>query len=133
VLLQTYTPEHPVIEAVTDHAYEPFIAAEWEQRQMLQYPPAGQLVLLRLSSFDPQAVQRVAQDFAERLDAQLKDLPHTRLGPAPAPILRVARRFRWQILLKFPPAQPLPDLQPLRQACPTQVSLTIDVDPLNLS
>ena len=133
VLLQTYTPEHPVIEAVTDHAYEPFIAAEWEQRQMLQYPPAGQLVLLRLSSFDPQAVQRVAQDFAERLDALLKALPHTRLGPAPAPILRVARRFRWQILLKFPPAQALPDLQPLRQICPTQVSLTIDVDPLNLS
>ena len=133
VLLQTYTPDHPVIEAVTDHAYEPFIATEWEQRQLLQYPPAGQLVLLRLSSFEAQAVQRVAQDFAQRLDALLKDLPHNRLGPAPAPILRVARRFRWQILLKFPPGQPLPDLQALRETCPTSVSLTIDVDPLNLA
>ncbi len=133
VLLQTYTPEHPVIEAVTHHAYEPFIAAEWEQRQVLQYPPAGQLVLLRLSSFDPQTVQRVAQEIAQRLDVLLKDWPHTRLGPAPAPILRVASRYRWQILLKFPPELPLPHLQPLRELCPTPVSLTIDVDPLNLS
>lgn len=39
VLLQTYTPDHPVIEAVTQHAYEPFITEEWEQRQLLQYPP----------------------------------------------------------------------------------------------
>ena len=133
VLLQTYTPEHPVIEAVTDHAYESFIAAEWEQRQMLQYPPAGQLVLLRLSSFEAATVQRVAQDLALRLDHLLKDRPHVRLGPAPAPILRVARRFRWQILLKFPLGAPLSDLQALRDACPTTVSLTIDVDPLNLS
>jgi primosomal protein N' (replication factor Y) len=133
VLLQTYTPEHPVIEAVTDHAYEPFIAAEWEQRQILQYPPAGQLVLLRLSSFDPQAVQQFAETLAQRLDTILQDCPHTRLGPAPAPILRVARRFRWQILLKFPLGLPLPNLQALRDLCPTPVSLTIDVDPLNLS
>jgi primosomal protein N' (replication factor Y) len=133
VLLQTYTPEHPVIEAVTHHAYEPFIATEWEQRQILQYPPAGQLVLLRLSSFDAQSVQRVAETIAQHLDTRLQDWPHTRLGPAPAPILRVARRFRWQILLKFPPGLPLPDLQPLRELCPTPVSLTIDVDPLNLA
>jgi primosomal protein N' (replication factor Y) len=133
VLLQTYTPEHPVIEAVTDHAYEPFIAAEWEQRQMLQYPPAGQLVLLRLSSFEAATVQQVTQDLAMRLDHLLKDRPHVRLGPAPAPILRVARRFRWQILLKFPLGDPLPDLQSLGDACSPSVSLTIDVDPLNLA
>ncbi|MEY3297872.1 MAG: hypothetical protein RLZZ597_1132, partial [Cyanobacteriota bacterium] len=54
-------------------------------------------------------------------------------GPAPAPILRVARRFRWQILLKFPLGASLPDLQSLRETCPTTVSLTIDVDPLNMA
>ena len=133
VLLQTYTPEHPVIEAVADQAYEAFIAAEWEQRQMLSYPPSGQLVLLRLSGFDPQTVQRVAQALAQCLDRLLKDYPSTRLGPAPAPILRVARRFRWQILLKFPLGASLPDLQSLRETCPTTVSLTIDVDPLNMA
>lgn len=133
VLLQTYTPEHPVVEAVASHAYASFIATEWEQRHLLNYPPAGQLVLLRISGFDPQIVQRVAQDLAQRLDSLLTGYPHTRLGPAPAPILRVARRFRWQILLKFPLGASLPDLQSLREDCPTSVSLTIDVDPLNMA
>jgi primosomal protein N' (replication factor Y) len=67
VFLQTYTPDHPVVEAVTGHAYEGFIAAEWAQRQMLQYPPAGQMVLLRLSSTDPDAVQQTAEILAQQV------------------------------------------------------------------
>lgn len=133
VLLQTYTPDHPVVEAVTRHGYEEFIHTEWEQRQLLQYPPAGQLVLLRLASLDPQAVETTAHTLATKLDQQLADLPHTRLGPAPAPILRVARRYRWHLLLKFPAGIALPPLQRIQDHCPGNVSLTVDVDPLNLA
>ncbi|TVP64944.1 MAG: primosomal protein N', partial [Leptolyngbya sp. LCM1.Bin17] len=133
VLLQTYTPEHPVIEAVTQHAYDRFIHTEWEQRQLLQYPPAGQLVLLRLASPEAQAVEQTAHSLAAQLDDLLADLPHTRLGPAPAPILRVARRYRWHLLLKFPVGLAIPDLQAIKRHCPATVSLTIDVDPLNLA
>jgi primosomal protein N' (replication factor Y) len=48
--------------------------------------------------------------------------------------MRVARRYRWQILLKFPPDVPveLPDLEQLRAICAKDISLTIDVDPLNM-
>jgi primosomal protein N' (replication factor Y) len=133
VILQTYTPEHPVIEAVTDHAYEGFIAAEWAQRQLLQYPPAGQMVLLRLSSTDEKAVQQTAHALAQRVTQQLADSPFQLLGPAPAPIPRVAQRFRWHLVVKGPAQCPLPDLQGLKQHCPAAVSLAIDVDPLNLA
>ncbi len=132
VILQTYTPEHPVIEAVTQHAYTPFITTEWQQRQHHQYPPAAQLVLLRLSSLDPQAVERLATTLAADLKNQLASIPHNLLGPAPAPILRVAQRYRWHLLLKFPLGLPIPNLQDLRRRCPNSVNLTIDVDPLNL-
>ncbi|MGF1567375.1 MAG: primosomal protein N' [Nodosilinea sp.] len=133
VILQTYTPEHPVIEAVTRHDYEAFITTEWEQRQLLQYPPAGQLVLLRMGSPDPEAVQRTAETLATRLTNLLEGTAYTLLGPAPAPIVRVARRYRWHILLKFPLGVSRPDLQGLRPYCPANVSLTIDVEPLNLA
>ena len=33
VILQTYTPDHPVIEAVIQHSYTPFITAEWQDRK----------------------------------------------------------------------------------------------------
>ncbi|GAB4296076.1 MAG: hypothetical protein Fur0025_33500 [Oscillatoriaceae cyanobacterium] len=56
------------------------------------------------------------------------------LGPAPAPIMRVGDRFRWQILLKFPQGTPVqfPSLEQLRAQCSSQVSLAVDIDPLSL-
>ncbi|MBW4433236.1 MAG: primosomal protein N' [Pelatocladus maniniholoensis HA4357-MV3] len=131
VIVQTYTPEHPVIETVQNHDYQSFTNTELEQRQALNYPPYGRLILLRLSSLDPIEVQNVAQLIAAALPQQQGlDL----LGPAPANILRVANRYRWQILLKFAPnALPqLPDWEQVRQLCPASVSLTIDIDPINM-
>ncbi|WP_017299166.1 primosomal protein N' [Nodosilinea nodulosa] len=133
VILQTYTPEHPVIEAVTRHAYEGFIATEWTQRQLLQYPPAGQMILLRLSSTDPIGVQETAEALAQRVAQALKGSPYQLLGPAPATIPRLAQRYRWHLLVKGPLGHALPNLQDLKQYCPASVSLTIDVDPLNLA
>ncbi|YAF95466.1 MAG: primosomal protein N' [Nodularia sp. CChRGM 3473] len=131
VIVQTYTPEHPVIEAMQQHDYQSFSQAELEQRQALNYPPYGRLILLRLSSLDPIQVQNTAQIIATALSNQEG---FEILGPAPASIVRVANRYRWQILLKFAPdALPqLPDWESVRSLCGDSVNLTIDVDPLNI-
>lgn len=131
VIVQTYTLEHQVIEAVRSHDYQSFSQTELEQRQALNYPPYGRLILLRLSSLDPIQVQNTAQIIATALSTQEE---FEILGPAPASILRVANRYRWQILIKFAPdALPqLPDWEEVRSLCPPSVSLTIDVDPLNI-
>jgi primosomal protein N' (replication factor Y) len=131
VIVQTYTPEHPIIEAVQKHDYQSFADAELAQRQTLNYPPYGRLILLRLSSLDPIQVQNTAQIIATFLNNKEG---FEILGPAPASILRVANRYRWQILLKFDPdALPnLPDWPEVRSLSPVSVSLTIDVDPINI-
>ncbi len=133
VILQTYAPDHPVIQAVQQYAYEQFVATELGQRSQLNYPPYGRLVLLRFGSTSPIAVQQAAERVALAL-ADLEAQGVKRLGPAPAVILRVARRYHWQILLKLPlhTAVTLPDSTTLRALCASNVSLTIDVDPLNL-
>jgi primosomal protein N' (replication factor Y) len=131
VILQTYTPEHPVIAAVETHNYHDFSGVELEQRKALNYPPYGRLILLRLSSLDGVQVQNTANIIATLLNSKEG---FQILGPAPAAILRVADRYRWQILLKFAPdALPnLPDWEEVRSLCPSGVSLTIDVDPINI-
>ncbi|MBD2248502.1 primosomal protein N' [Nostoc sp. FACHB-888] len=131
VIVQTYTTEHQVIAAVRSHDYHSFSQAELEQRQALNYPPYGRLILLRLSSLDPIQVQNTAQIIATTLSTEEE---FEILGPAPASILRVANRYRWQILIKFAPdALPqLPDWEEVRSLCPSSVSLTIDVDPLSI-
>jgi primosomal protein N' (replication factor Y) len=133
VILQTYSPHHAVIQAVQQQAYESFVQAELQARSALNYPPFGRLVLLRFSGSNPVAVQTAAERVAQAI-APLQAQGIERLGPAPATILRVARRFRWQLLLKLPIATParLPDPAELRSLCASGVSLTIDVDPLSL-
>jgi len=131
VIMQTYTPTHPVIVAVQNNACESFYQTELEQRLALNYPPYGRLILLRLSSFDSIQVQNTA----ERIATALNGLAEWEiLGPAPANILRVANRYRWQILLKFKreTAISLSNWGEIRHLCPASVSLTIDVDPINI-
>jgi primosomal protein N' (replication factor Y) len=132
VILQTYSPYHPVIQSVRYHDYKSFSQAELEQRAALNYPPYGNLILLRLSGLDEVAVEKVAEQLADRLEEVESD--YEILGPAPASIMRVARRYRWQILLKFPADVPaeMPNLTELRDLCSRDISLTIDVDPLNM-
>jgi primosomal protein N' (replication factor Y) len=131
VIVQTYTPEHPVIEAVQRHNYQSFSDEELAQRQALNYPPYGRLILLRLSSPDPIQVQNTAEIIATALSTREG---FEILGPAPANVLRVANRYRWQILIKFAPDDlpNLPDWEEVRSLCPPSVSLTIDVDPVNI-
>ncbi len=60
VILQTYTTEHPVVLAVKQHECESFIVNELVQRQALNYPPCGKLILLRLSGVDDGEVSSTA-------------------------------------------------------------------------
>ncbi len=131
VILQTYSPEDPVIQAVQRQDYAAFVATELAQRAALNYPPHGSLILFRLASVHPVAVQQAAEGIAAYLATVLPP-PVERLGPAPAPILRVAGRYRWQLLLKFPPTvEPiLPPVAELRSRCASTVSLLIDRDPI---
>jgi primosomal protein N' (replication factor Y) (superfamily II helicase) len=133
VIIQTYSPEHPVIQAVRQHDYRGFVEIELTQREALTYPPFGRLTLIRLSGVDGVEVQKTAEILADAC-SQLMGEDCEILGPAPASIMRVARRYRWHILLKFPldfVANSF-NLNELRNLCSDSVSLSIDVDPLSI-
>lgn len=131
VIMQTYSPQHPVIKAVQRYDYDAFTTQELEERAVLNYPPYGKLILLKLTSLDAIEVETTAEAIADYLIEQ--ETNYEILGPAPASIMRVARRYRWQILLKFPLDVPVElKISELRSLCPSGVSFSIDVDPLNL-
>jgi primosomal protein N' (replication factor Y) (superfamily II helicase) len=140
VIVQTYSPETPVIGAVQRYEFQACVEAELRQRAELNYPPYGQLISLRLSSPDAAHVEKGAYRMAEVLrEAIAADRAKVEvLGPAPANILRVAGRFRWQLMLKLPPnlwGNPhrwkLP-MEEMKNCCDRHLRLTVDVDPLNL-
>jgi primosomal protein N' (replication factor Y) len=103
VVIQTYTPEHYVIQAAARHDYAAFYRREIGYRQEYDYPPVRRMA--RLVYWDKRAEK--AQETAEAMAALL----HNRLlemglaagakvvGPAPAFFARYRGFYRWQILL----------------------------------
>ena len=134
VLVQTYSPEHPVIRHLVDGRYGAFLASEAEQRRLGAQVPFSRACLLRLAAASASATATAAASLAALLQPTIQAAGWTLIGPAPAPVARVAGRSRWQLLLHGPAGSPLPlpGGEVLRGALPRGVSLTIDPDPLEL-
>jgi primosomal protein N' (replication factor Y) len=134
VLVQTYCPDHAVIRHLVDGRYERFLEQELEIRRQAGLVPFSRAALLRLVGVSASATATSATALAARIAPQVEAAGWVMVGPAPAPITRVAGRSRWQLLLHGPPDSPLP-LPPeaaLRQGLPQGVGLAIDPDPLEL-
>jgi len=134
VLVQTYSPSHPVIRHLVDGRYGAFLEAEAEQRHAGGLVPFSRACLLRLAGSSASATATAAASLAALLREPIDAAGWCLIGPAPAPVARVAGRSRWQLLLHGPAgsALPLPEGARLREGLPRGVSLTIDPDPLEL-
>jgi primosomal protein N' (replication factor Y) (superfamily II helicase) len=140
VIIQTYMPDHYTLQYVITHDYKGFFASEIEYRRSLNYPPFSRLVQLRVEGLKAQEVQAKARKLGEELgERQKRDLKLQEqieiLGPAPAPIERLRRRYRWQILLKGKRSAPLLELayRAREIISPSRTArLYVDVDPYNM-
>ena len=101
IVVQTTTPEHPVIARAARHDYDAFAREECQQREDLGYPPYGRLVRCVFEDADKERVTEGAKRCAELLRAKLGDTVHV-LGPADAPMARVRGRHRKHVLVKAP-------------------------------
>ena len=134
VLVQTYSPDHPVIRHLVDGRYEDFLAEETQVRREAGLVPFSRACLMRLSGDSAAATATAAAILAERIRPLCQERQWALVGPAPAPVARVAGRSRWQLLLHGPADSPLPlpAGQQLWEALPRGVSLSVDPDPLEL-
>ena len=134
VLVQTYSPEHPVIRHLVDGNYGAFLEAEACLRQRGGLVPFSRACLLRLAGASASGTATAAAALASLLAADVRSAGWELIGPAPAPVARVAGRSRWQLLLHGPAGTPLPLAagRDLHGLLPKGVSLAIDPDPLEL-
>lgn len=134
VILQTYAPEHPVVQAASGHDYRRFATSELTERRALGYPPYEQLICLQITGSEQQWVIAAAEALATMLEGD-GAFEGQLLGPAPCTVERVANRYRWQLLIKNTAAAAgrarLQDLLAL-YATPPGIGVSVDVDPLRL-
>lgn len=112
VILQTFQPEHYVIQAAARHDYAAFYARELEHRREMDYPPFSRLVRLEYRHVQAGKVETEARQLAERLTAYIKKLDRcetTLIGPVPCFYSRFNSQYRWQVILRGPnPSSLLP-------------------------
>ena len=130
-LLQTWNPDHPVIQAITANDDEAFWETESREREVTGSPPYSQYIGVIVSGKNLDDVEGFSMALAR--DSQpLVDEDFELFGPAPAPIARIQGRVRYRLLLK---AEKSLRVQRAVRAwlnqfkIPSNIRLTIDVDP----
>ncbi len=106
VLIQTYKPDNPAVEAVVTHDYDGFARVELLAREEAGYPPFVRMVALRIDAREPAAARAAATAAAEAAGRVGGGAVRVR-GPAPAPIEKLRGRTRWQVWLSSTERGPL--------------------------
>ena len=136
VMIQTYTPEHPVLAFVKAHDYTGFFNHELKQRREFCYPPFSRVINIYLKHRDRAVVDRVARDYASGLRVRLGNRVN---GPIEPPVARVASLYIRQVMLRVEADASIRAVKDiLRQAyiemnsSPVKTGVTIhyDVDPV---
>lgn len=99
VMIQTYNPNHFVLQCVKDHDYLRFFNEEMEFRKLAKYPPYVHLVSILIQGKDEDMVSKCTIQIKTYFQKQLKDV--LILGPANSLIYRMHDIYRKRILIKF--------------------------------
>jgi len=99
-IVQTYQPDHPVIEAVAQDDGATFYAAELDLRRRFGSPPFGSIVKLTVALPERDAAERAGEEMVARLQQQAAGSATTVVGPAPAYIARRNEKWRYHVILR---------------------------------
>jgi primosomal protein N' (replication factor Y) (superfamily II helicase) len=100
VYIQTYRPNHYAVQAALNHDFDAFYAHEIEQRRAAGYPPFRRMVQYAIESEDPQKAERSVVLLRRLLRNEIAAREFRGiqvLGPAPAAIRRVRKKYRWNL------------------------------------
>ncbi len=136
VVIQTRQPEHALFRDLLHGGYDYFAARALAERRSDALPPFGAQALITAQAGREAPVREFLQTAAE----VLRGARGVRcLGPAPAPMLRRAGRFRYQLLLEAGGRNVLQRMlntyYPRVLALPAarRVRVALDVDPIDLT
>lgn len=134
VIVQTYTPDSEAIELASTYDKSTFLKIESQKRQLLCFPPYGQLINIVSSSSD----EDLCSEYSSKVQKLLEEnLPaKVTLMPSTSCVLeKIRNRYRNHVVLRSEDAFNLSEyvrnsLKDLKST--TKVKLTIDVDPINM-
>lgn len=129
VFLQTYMPEHRIMQAMAGGTRDLFLEVEVIERERAHMPPYSRLAGIIVAGREESKVIEIAKALG-RSAPQIQGVQT--LGPAPAPFAKLRGKFRYRLLVR---ADKNLNIQKIIEnwieelKIPSAVRVTIDIDP----
>lgn len=136
VILQTYHPDHPLLNVLLSKGYQEFAKFTLQERRQTHLPPFSYQVMIRAADRN----NHHAANFLQQIHDWLKSLDDHRLwqlGPMPSNQPKKAGYYRWQLLLQHTHRQQLQQILDQliisidKWSETSKVRWSIDVDPID--
>ncbi|RKS85942.1 replication restart DNA helicase PriA [Orbus hercynius] len=139
VILQTYHPDHPLLNVLLQQGYQAFAQQALQERQMTLLPPFSYQALIHAADRNNQYAPQFLHTIVNWLNSHFTDQSLWLLGPAQANQAKKAGYHRWHLLLQHPQRAKLQsilhELVMAIESWPEAKNLrwSIDVDPLDVN
>lgn len=104
VLIQTYNPNHQILQQVSTNNYAAMFAEQMNDRHNYKYPPIYRLIKITIKHKEFNRVNVAADWYASALRQVFKT---NVLGPEFPPVSRIRNQYHKNILIKIPQQQSL--------------------------
>ncbi len=104
VIIQTSSPDHPVLNYVLNHHFAEFYAKEISDRKNFGYPPFTRLIEITVKHID----KKICRDAAAKLTNDLRESSSgiKVLGPGEPMVSKIRNQYLMSILIKIPRGRP---------------------------
>ena len=103
-IIQTFTPDNPIISLASQQNYDAFYKSEIEVRKALLYPPFAGLCVISFLSHNGSKAKNASFEFLKILTDNIKkeypNIPIRILGPAPAKVFKVNNKYIYKLIIK---------------------------------
>jgi primosomal protein N' (replication factor Y) len=125
VVIQTYNPDSPAIQAAVHESWREFYAAQLQERKTYGFPPFYYVLKLHCIRASANGAKTASTKLVKTLEQS--GLRIQIIGPSPSFHEKQAGKYRWQILVKARDRRELLKVIPLLPA-----NWNYDLDPSNL-
>jgi len=133
-IIQTLYPHEDPIQSVIKGDHTGFLDREMSRRKDTFYPPFSRMVRIVIRSSNEKIANNEIEKLAKKI-LSLNDENATILGPAPCPLSKISKNYRFHLILK---AKNNLILNKLLHRCKLQektkgkIYLEIDIDPISM-
>lgn len=103
-IIQTYSPENPVLHFAAQQDYFGFYEQEISFRKAMLYPPFADLLVIGFVGASESKVKNAAEEFTAMLGRlaadEFPELPMRVIRPSPAAVAKVSGKYRYKLIVK---------------------------------